>query len=157
MRVFGPRRVNEYLLGVLESGDDFHKAGAVSALYWAQVSVSYRLTYPTTSPLQLRPEDADQESLAVYEALSDLRERKRKLFLETFVSNPNLDVRRNLIASLDLDESAYPDTHKHLVARALQIAREHPDDYIRHRVEIQLGEVIPAFPLPPREPNRGSN
>jgi len=48
MRVFGPRRVNQYLLAVLESGDDFHKAGAVCALCWANVAVSYRLTYPIT-------------------------------------------------------------------------------------------------------------
>ena len=155
MRAFGPRRVNEYLLAVLESGDDFHKAGAVNALYWAEARVSYRLTYPVTAPL--RSEDADQDSLAAYEALRDLWERKRKLFLETFVANPNLDVRRNVIASLELDESAYPETHKHLVSRAIQIAREHPDEYIQHRVEIQLGEVKGALPLPPREPNRRSN
>jgi hypothetical protein len=157
MRVFGPRRVNEYLLAVLESGDDFHKAGAVSALYWAAVRVSYRLMHPMTSPLQLRSEDADPESQALYDSLRDLDERKRKLFLETFVANPNLDVRRNVIASLELDESAYPDTHKHLVSRAIQIAREHPDQYIRDRVEIQLGEVKGALPIPPRELNRRSN
>jgi hypothetical protein len=71
-RVFGARRVNEYLLAVLESGDDFHKAGAVCALYWAGVSVSYR--FPLTWPL--RREDANQEELAAYEALMDLWERK---------------------------------------------------------------------------------
>jgi hypothetical protein len=71
------------------------------------------------------------------------------------VSNTNLDVRRALIPSLDLDENAYPDIYKHLVARAIQIAREHPDDYVRHRVAVQLGEAV-LEPLPAREPNRGS-
>jgi hypothetical protein len=94
--------------------------------------------------------------LSAYDAISDLRERKRKLFLETFVSNSDLDLRRVLIASLDLDETAYPDTHKHLVARAIRIAREHPDDYIRHRVQFQLDETSVAYRLPAREPNRGS-
>lgn len=76
---------------------------------------------------------------------------RRELRLE-----PDLDVRRVLIASLDLDESAYPDTHKHLVARTIRIAREHPDDYIRHRVQLQLGETRVAYPLPAREPKPGS-
>src|SRR5262249_31443861 len=40
LSAFGPRRVNEYLLGVVESGTDFRKAGAVNALYWAQVGLS---------------------------------------------------------------------------------------------------------------------
>src|SRR4051812_36341666 len=130
--------------------DDFHKAGAVCALYWANVGVSYRITHPITSPLLMRREDADQKSLSAYEALTDVWERKRKLFLETFVSNSNLDVRRTLIGNLNLDESAYPDSHKRLVARAIQIARDHPDEYIRHRVQIQLGETHVMHPLPAR-------
>src|SRR5262245_13972086 len=32
---FGPRRVNECLLDIAESGSDFRIAGAVNALYWA--------------------------------------------------------------------------------------------------------------------------
>jgi hypothetical protein len=116
LRVYGLRRVNEYFMAVLESGDDFHKAGAVCALYWAGVG----------------KED---------EAHRDLIERKRKLFLETFVSNPNPDVRRLLMPSLCLDERAYPDTHKDLVARAIQIGREHPDDEVRQGVEVHLHEI----------------
>jgi hypothetical protein len=101
-RVFGTRPVDEYLLFVLESGDDFQKAGAACALYFADPN------------------------------LTDLWERRKKLFLETFVSNTDLDVRRVLIAPLDLDETGYPDSHKPLVRRAIQIASEHSDDYIRH-------------------------
>jgi hypothetical protein len=150
MRVFGPRRVNEYLLAVVESADDFHKVGAVNALYWAQIGVSYRLTYPTTYPLCPKPEDADQDSLAAYEALTDLWDRKRTLFLETFVSNPDLDVRRALIGKLNLDESAYPDSHKSLVPRAIQIAQEHSDDYIRECMQFHFGETILLSALPAR-------
>lgn len=150
-RVFGPRRVNEYLLAVLESGDDHHKTGAVSALYWAQLPISYRVSSPAGSPLELKPEDADQESLAAHQALSDVWQRSRKLFLETFVWNENLHLRRNLIASLNLDVGAYPDSHKPLVARAIDIARKHPDDYIRHRLQVQLAETHLLWPLPRRE------
>jgi len=152
-RAFGPRRVNEYLLAVLESGDDHHKTGAVSALYWARVLISYAVSSPAGSRGQLKPEDAYQESLAAYLALSDLWERKRKLFLETFVSNESLDLRRNLIPSLNLDLGAYPDSHKPLVVRAINIARNHPDDYIRHRLQVQLGEAHLLKPLPRRERN----
>ena len=150
-RVFGPRRVNEYLLAVLESGGDDHKTGAVSALYWAQMLISYRVSSPAGSPLKLKPEDADRESLAAHQALSDVWQRKRKLFLETFVWNENLDLRRNLIPSLNLDVGVYPDSHKPLVARAIDIARKHPDGYIRHRLQVQLGEKHLFWPMPRRE------
>ena len=62
------------------------------------------------------------------------------------MSNPTLEVRRTLIGNLHLDESAYPDTHKRLVARAIQIARDHPDEYSRHRVQVQLGETHVVSP-----------
>jgi hypothetical protein len=150
-RVFGPRRVNEYLLSVLESGGDDQKTGAVSALYWAQVLVSYRAASPAGSPVKLKPEDADPESLAAHQALSDVWQRKRQLFLETFVWNQNLDLRRSLIGSLNLDAGMYPDSHKPLVARAIDIARKHPDDYIRRRLQFQLGEKHLIPPLPRRE------
>ena len=115
----------------------------------------FDLTSPVESPLELKPEDAAPQSLITYEALTDLWQRKRKLFLETFVWNENLDLRRNLIPSLNLDVEAYPDSHKPLVARALAIAREHPDDYIRHRLQVELGESHVLWALPRREPSRG--
>jgi hypothetical protein len=109
------------------------------------------ISSPAGSPLELKPEDADQESLAAHQALSDVWQRSRKLFLETFVWNENLHLRRNLIASLNLDVGAYPDSHKPLVARAIDIARKHPDDYIRHRLQVQLAETHLLWPLPRRE------
>jgi hypothetical protein len=143
---FGHRRVTEYLLGVAESGSDFRKAGAVNALYWAQVPLSFKGTAPSFTI-----EHATPESRAAYEAVSDLRERKRRLLLETFVSNPSVDVRRSIIPSLDLDPAAYPESHRPLVARAIEIARGSGDEYIRHRVEVQLGNVKWLAPLPHRE------
>ena len=35
-----------------------------------------------------------------------------------------------------------------LVAVAIRIAREHSDEYLRHRVEVQLGAGEPYKPLP---------
>lgn len=149
VRAFGHRRVNEYLLGVVESGSDFRKAGAVNALYWAQVPLSF----PGTAP-SFTIEYATPESRAAYEAVSDLRERKRRLLLETFISSPSVDVRRSVIPSLNLDPAAYPESHRPLVARAIEIARASEDGYIRHRVEVQLGTVTLLAPLPHRAKGR---
>jgi hypothetical protein len=146
VRAFGHRRVNEYLLGVVESGSDFRKAGAVNAMYWAQVPLSFVGSVPSFTT-----EHATPESRAAYEAVSDLRERKRLLLLDTFLSNPSVDVRRSIIPSLNLDPAAYPATHRPLVAQAIEIARGSEDEYIRHRVEVQLGNVTALAPLPHRE------
>ena len=146
VQAFGHRRVNEYLLDVAESGSAFRKAGAVNALYWAQVWLSFVGNVPSFTI-----EHAMPESRATYEAVADLRERKRRLLLETFVSNPSVDVRRSIIPALNLDPAAYPESHRPLVARAIEIARGSDDEYIRHRVEVQLGNVMVLAPLPHRE------
>jgi len=146
LSAFGHRRVNEYLLRVVESESDFRKAGAVNALYWAEETLAFKGTVPSFTI-----EYATPESRAAYEAVSDLRERKRRLLLETFVTNPNVDLRRSIIPSLNLDPSVYPESHRSLVAKAIEIARGSEDEYIRHRVEVQLGNVNLLAPLPHRE------
>src|SRR5262249_39600148 len=146
MNAFGPRRVNEYLLRVVESGPDWRKAGAVNALYWAQVSLCFVGNVPAYTP-----EHATPESRAAYLALADLWERNRRLYRETFVSNTNLHVRRSIIPSLNLDPGDYPESHRQLVAGAVAIARNHEDEYIRQRVEVQLGNEKLLDPLPHRE------
>ncbi len=78
------------------------------------------------------------------------------IFLREFVSNPNLDVRRSIIPHLVLNPSCYADELKPLVLKAIEIARTHSDDYIRHRVEVQLGTERLLKPLPHREPNSES-
>lgn len=146
VRAFGHRRVIEYLLGVVESGTDFRRSGAVNALYWVKVGLRFIGIPPTFSV-----EYATPESRAAYQALMDLWERRDRLLLETFVSNPDLDVRRSIIASLSLEASDYPESHRPLVPRAIAIARGSADKYLRHRVEVQLGNVNTAAPLPHRE------
>jgi hypothetical protein len=150
LRPFGHRRVHEYLLSVIESGSDFQKAGAVNALVWAELRVSY--TWSDERDFgDLSRANADPVSLAAFEALADVRQRERVLLIETFVSNADLDVRRSVLGHLSFDVDAYPDSHKPLVAKAIQVARTHPDEYIKKRLQFQLGEtdLIPA--LLPRE------
>jgi hypothetical protein len=85
-------------------------------------------------------------------ALNDVWQRKRETFLRVFVNNDDVTVRRQIIPSLNLDESAYPDELKPLVRRAVEIARNHTDEYIRHRVEVQLGNERLLRPIPDRRP-----
>jgi hypothetical protein len=143
---FGHRRVINALLDVLETDSNFERAGAVNALYWANVPLVFEGT-----ALSFDKEHATPESQAAHAALDDVWLRKRCLFLQEFISNPDVDVRRSLIPSLVLNTETYPDHLKPLVHDAIQIARTHPDDYIRHRVEVQLGNERLLKPLPHRE------
>jgi hypothetical protein len=146
---FGHRIVNEALLDYVENGTDFEKAGAVNALYWAAVGLSF------TGNTRLHTlENATPESRAAYLELKNIWLRKRCLFLREFVSNANVHVRRSIIPSLTLDEALYPDDLKPLVAQAIEVARNHDDDYIRFRVGVQLGSGRALKPLPHRDAPR---
>jgi hypothetical protein len=119
----GARQVLEMLLRYLETGSDSEKAGAASALYWVRNPRSEDVGGPW--------------------------ERARDGMLREFVANPDLEVRRRIIPMLNLDPDAYPESLRPLVPAAVEIARAHPDTYIRHRVEVQLGAAGPLMPLPP--------
>jgi hypothetical protein len=149
--VFGARRVNEYLLQVVETQSDFRKAGTVNALYWA----AGRLSFPRDAR-SFTDENATAESRAAYEELADVWEWRRILFLEMFVCNANVDVRRSIIAMLNLTSEDYPEALRPLVAQAVEIAQRSEDEYIRHRVEVQLGDVRPLKALPHRQPRSSS-
>ena len=108
---FGPETVLIQLLEYLESGTNEEKAGAVNAIYWVH---------------------GDGDSTR------DLRLRIRCQMLREFVHNSDLQLRRNIIAQLDLEARKYPRDLRPLTKEAIDIARSHSDEYIRHRVEIQL-------------------
>jgi hypothetical protein len=146
IRQSGHRLVIEALLTMFQTGTDFEKAGATNALYWANIPLQYLGNTPAFTE-----EYATAESRAARNALNDLWQRKRELFLQEFVTNSDVDVRRSLIPALDLNSDSYPDSLRHLVAAAIQIARTHSDDYIRHRVEVQLGTERLLPPLPHRK------
>jgi hypothetical protein len=123
VRSFGGGRVLSELLGYLESGTDEEKAGAASALYWAGGN----------------PRNED---------LAELRQRLRCRVLREFVDNPDLGVRRRIIPLLQLVPEAYPENVRTLIPIAVDIARSHPDEYIRNRVEVQLGSAGPFMAIP---------
>lgn len=147
VKTFGRRKVNEALLEFLEKGTNREKAGAARALYWAQGTI---LRFPVNAP-NFNIENATPESKAEYESLADLRQRKRNLYLREFVNNEDLNVRRSIIPSLDLDANVYSDELKPLVKEVIKIARLSEDDYIRHRVEVQLENENLFKPLPSLE------
>jgi hypothetical protein len=123
VRSLGARRVLEALLRYLESGTDAEKAGAASALYWSGGNPRH-------------------------EELRELQDRLRCRLLQEFVSNPDLNVRRRIIPSLRLVPEAYPEELRSLILVAVEVARSHPDAYIRHRVEVQLGAGGPFMAIP---------
>lgn len=140
---FGNRRVMHRLLDLVEHGTNAEKAGAINALYWASVRLER---------IALLPSDAQHsttaESQAAYAAVADLNQRRKALFVQEFVANPDLQVRRNLIAWLDFDPAAYPSAVQSLVQTALIIAQNHPDAYIRQRAAVNLGQTTSFPPLP---------
>ncbi len=118
---FGPETILIQLLEYLESGSNEQKAGAASAYYWVR---------------------GDSDST------QDLRLRFHCQMLREFVGNSDLEVRRRIIPLLDLEARRYPSDLKPLTKQAIDIARSHSDEYIRHRVEIQLGGRGPLLPIP---------
>lgn len=143
VRAFGHRKVNRRLLDALRQGSAEEKAGAVNAMYWAQVPLVF-----TGAPPSWDLDHATPESREKYMAVADLVEEKRYLFLEEFVANPDVALRRCLLAGLDLSPEHYPQQLRPLVQQAIELARSHPDEYIRHRVEVQLGNERLLKPLP---------
>lgn len=146
---FGTRRVNEYLLNVLETGTPFEQAGAVNAMYWAQITLTFKLNKGILSEFSF--ENATNDSQRKYFALEDIWEKKRIIFLETFVKSKSVDVQRSIIASLNFNIEQYPESLKPLIKEAIKIAISHPDDYIRHRAENKLGERSGLEALPHRK------
>ncbi len=118
---FGRLAVCSALLDYLRTGSDPERAGAARAWYWAGL------------PLQ-RPESP---TAAESEALGAVARDWNEACLRTFVGNEDVDVRRCILPGLRLGPSAFPAELQDLVAEALAIGRAHPDEYIRHRVEIQ--------------------
>jgi hypothetical protein len=125
---FGHRPVNEALLEFVEHGTQFEIARGVAALYWADKSLSR----------------------SAFVEVQDIWDRKRDLLLRTFINREEVQVRRQIISVLNLKETAYPDVLKPQVKQAIEIARRHSDDYIRHRVEVQLGNERMLKPIPKR-------
>lgn len=129
---FGRRRVKTALIEVLRTGTNAERAGAARAWYWTGV------------PMRVAGRDScgayvyTPQSLAGREEVADLVAQWQEHALREFISNEDLDVRRCILPGLGLNPARYPAEFRELVAEAVRIARAHPDEYIRHRVEHQV-------------------
>ena len=118
---FGRQRVQAALLEFLRHGTNPERAGAARAWYWTHASRKYA-----------------QHNQAEWDGLADLRAAWREAALREFISNDDIDVRRCILPGLSLSTERYPADLHALVAEAIRVARSHPDEYLRHRVEIQI-------------------
>ncbi|MEU7392631.1 hypothetical protein [Streptomyces tanashiensis] len=121
-------RVRSRLIDYLRTGTDVQRAGAARAWCWTAL----RLDHP-----QLRAAGAAGDRPEPDNGSVGVREW-HETALREFVDNEDLDVRRCSLPGLPLWPSAHPVELHHLVEEAVAIARSHPDDYLRHRVEHQV-------------------
>lgn len=136
VKAFTVKRVYQNLIDYIEKGTDFEKAGAVNALHW----VGERKSSGESG--RHRP-DMGMMSLDDY---------RRMLYMNTFINNHDLDVRRSIITYVDMDPFTANAPMKELIEKVTKLARAHPDEYIRHRIEVQLGRSPSAYSLPARKP-----
>ena len=125
-------RVVRALTEVLEKGSAEDKAGAANALYWAR-GFAHEV-------------DPDKGSAT--------RDVQRHALLRQFVECEDLHVRRAILGKLSLEAAHYPSDMHPLITRAIEIARTSGDDYLKHRIEIQLGSGGPYMALPDRPPEK---
>ncbi len=151
MAAMGRRAVREALLGILASGTNNEKARRTGVVLGERLHrhpglAEWRARFTANggnsaglqkafADLQADWREARQRGAA---AVADLEPRWREAALREFVANEDLDVRRCILSQLSLKAADYPDDLKDLVATAVRIAREHHDEYIRHRVEHQV-------------------
>ncbi|XXX74175.1 hypothetical protein WMF30_41680 [Sorangium sp. So ce134] len=139
----GRRPVLNELLKICESGSNREKHGVAGAVYWAVVPREDTTLWPffKETARQLPPD----------EPIDDLLARFEDWAVAEFVRNPDLDVRRSLVFYLTRGKERHPD----LTDAAIAIAREHEDDFIRHRIRADLGEsrLFPCKPMPSRAPD----
>ncbi|MEU4267947.1 hypothetical protein [Streptomyces sp. NPDC026092] len=128
LNAFGQGRVQSALLGYLRTGTNPQRAGAARAWYWSAL--------PPRMP-HVRAQDPGAAGRAKPDHVAD---DWYGTALREFVANEDLDVRRCLLPGLPLRKSAYPPELHDLVDAAVATARSHPDEYIRQRVEHQVGD-----------------
>ena len=129
INAFGRRRVQSALLALLRTGTDRERAGSARAWYWTGYPLRQQHLRVGTVAAALGAE-ADQAP--------DVVAAWREASLREFVGNEDLNVRWCILPGLRLDPASHPPELRGLVDTAVAIARSHPDQYIRHRVEIQV-------------------
>ncbi|MBG0561337.1 hypothetical protein [Actinoplanes aureus] len=123
LAALGRRAVQNYLIGVVETGSEHKKVCAVRAWYWSQVSLLYR----SAEALQARRPTPD--SRAADDEVADLRARYRIACLTAFVTCRQTATREWLAKGFLLKEDYYPANLHGLVAQARAIAEADANRY----------------------------
>jgi hypothetical protein len=147
VRSTGWQPTAQALLVYVRDGTDSEKAAAVNALY-------HVFGYASSPDLYLKdrvPDPTESEG----ESPSATWHRAQRIFLEEFVRNPDVDVRRSIVPHLH-DVSRYHSELQDLAQEARRIALSHTDEYIQARAEITWGdhhgEKVQFPALPHRSP-----
>ncbi len=111
----------DVLLELADRGGPLERGGVGRMAYWLQIDLP----------------NPDEASLV----------RLRTWILEEFVRSSDVIVLRCLIGVLDLAVDHYPEPVRCSVPIAIEKARNHPDEYVRQRLAIQLGEASGPFPM----------
>lgn len=134
--LFGRRRVVGALDEIARTGSDPLKVGAANAIYWGSIGREElrwpddRGHHPYEGPLD--------------DPVHDLLERFKDWALGEFVENECLDVRRALVHYVSSSRLRATEIGR----AAIEIARNHPDSFIRERLQYDSGESssIPCMP-----------
>ncbi len=128
LRCFGAKKTNKELIEYFKKGSNEEKAGVAHAFYWSMKSNGY--------------DDIGHENIA------DLIDEINALFLKEFINNTDIEVRQSIISQLSLNPKDYPKEMHFLITKAIKIARASQDDYIKHRIEVQLIGCGPYKAIP---------
>jgi hypothetical protein len=133
--IYGWERTMDTLIGYLREGTDAEKWGAVNALYHAVGA--WR---PPYRPVAVDHPTGGRVMAVVHEEL-----------LRQFIQTNDLALRRTIVRWLDPIDS-YPPRLRDLARRAHEIARNHPDGFVRTAgMSVDEDGTTSFFPLPPRE------
>lgn len=130
LAAFGRRRVQEALITTLRDGTDVERIGAGFAWYWSRLPLSAAGSDYSAAPVNEIDDDAINERLVDWAETA----------LQVFVTTNNVDVRCSILPTFSLDMNCYRPELGHLVTEAISIARTSPNEYLRHRVEVQINE-----------------
>lgn len=114
VRSYGALEILSALEAYVVHGTNAEKAGAASALYWVR--------------------SADND-----EATREARQAVILAMLREFIATEDLNFQRRSLPSLALEKGSYRDEWGELVRQVIRIARASTDEYLRHRVEVQMG------------------
>lgn len=114
-----PEAINS-MIEMIDSNNPAEVAGVSNASYWARIELS------------------ESDDLKARTQLNAWK-------IERFLDLSDVYARRTLIAGMSFDKAFVPDEYKEKSNRVIELARNHEDEYIRHRLEIELGTSSGPF------------